>query len=216
LLSIANKLLGRQNLNFDQLTPPEQKLWNLFEKSDIYEFLTGEKDTVPEFRHSYVGFTAKPKVNIDIPIFCQNLVHYHPALPEILQAIQRAHSAPSPLSHNLCEHKQKINYWALHLAQEIQQVTQDLKQKCKGLQKSIRKLAKAAMTKLALWAFSQSSKALLLLLHHRSLRLLCPGTSGPQNERGQSSARSETDRIPNISNLRNYNSTSGLPENTLP
>ncbi|MFN9983033.1 MAG: hypothetical protein ACK53Y_24115, partial [bacterium] len=45
LLHIANKLLGRQNLNFDQLTPPEQKLWNLFEKSDIYEFLTGEKDT---------------------------------------------------------------------------------------------------------------------------------------------------------------------------
>jgi hypothetical protein len=26
LLHIANKLLGRQNLNFDQLTPPEQKL----------------------------------------------------------------------------------------------------------------------------------------------------------------------------------------------
>ncbi len=38
LLHIANKLLGRQNLNFDQLTPPEQKLWNRFENSDIYEF----------------------------------------------------------------------------------------------------------------------------------------------------------------------------------
>jgi hypothetical protein len=36
LLTIANKLLGRQNLNFDQLTPPEQQLWNLFEKSEIY------------------------------------------------------------------------------------------------------------------------------------------------------------------------------------
>ena len=40
LLHIGNKLLGRQNLNFEQLTPPEQKLWNLFENSDIYEFLT--------------------------------------------------------------------------------------------------------------------------------------------------------------------------------
>ncbi len=30
LLHIANKLLGRQNLNFDQLTSPEQQLWNLF------------------------------------------------------------------------------------------------------------------------------------------------------------------------------------------
>jgi hypothetical protein len=32
LLHIANKLLGRQNLNFNQLTPPEQQLWNLFKK----------------------------------------------------------------------------------------------------------------------------------------------------------------------------------------
>jgi hypothetical protein len=47
LLTIADKLLGKQNLNFEQLTPPEQKLWNLFKTSDIYEFLTGEKDTVP-------------------------------------------------------------------------------------------------------------------------------------------------------------------------
>jgi hypothetical protein len=36
LLTIANKLLGRQNLKFNQLTPPEQQLWNLFEKSEIY------------------------------------------------------------------------------------------------------------------------------------------------------------------------------------
>ncbi len=42
LLHIVNKLLGRQNLNFE---PPEQKLWNLFENRDIYEFLTSEKDT---------------------------------------------------------------------------------------------------------------------------------------------------------------------------
>ncbi len=42
LLNVANKLLGRQHLNFEQLTPSEQELWNKFEKSDIYEFLTGE------------------------------------------------------------------------------------------------------------------------------------------------------------------------------
>jgi hypothetical protein len=44
-LNIANKLLGRQRLNFEQLTPDEQELWNKFEKSEIYEFLTGKKDT---------------------------------------------------------------------------------------------------------------------------------------------------------------------------
>jgi hypothetical protein len=32
LLNIANKLLGRQHLNFDQLTTPEQQLWNLLKK----------------------------------------------------------------------------------------------------------------------------------------------------------------------------------------
>jgi hypothetical protein len=31
LLHIGNKLLGRQNLNFEQLTPPEQALSNRFE-----------------------------------------------------------------------------------------------------------------------------------------------------------------------------------------
>jgi hypothetical protein len=35
LLSIANKLLGRQNLNFDQLTLPEQELWNLLENTNF-------------------------------------------------------------------------------------------------------------------------------------------------------------------------------------
>ena len=53
LMHIANKLLGRQCLNFKQLTTPEQQLWSLFEKSDIFEFLTGQKDTVPQFENFY-------------------------------------------------------------------------------------------------------------------------------------------------------------------
>ncbi len=65
LLHIANQLLGRQNLNFDHLTPPEQKLWNLFEKSDIYKFLTGETDTIPELRHNWITCSATPKVTFD-------------------------------------------------------------------------------------------------------------------------------------------------------
>jgi hypothetical protein len=36
LMHIANKLLGRQCFNFEQLTSPEQELWSLFEKSDIF------------------------------------------------------------------------------------------------------------------------------------------------------------------------------------
>jgi len=65
LLNVANKLLGRQHLNFKQLTPSEQDLWNKREKSDIYEFLTCEKDTVPEFCSNWLTFSASPKVTID-------------------------------------------------------------------------------------------------------------------------------------------------------
>jgi hypothetical protein len=38
LLNVANKLLGRQSLNFEQLTPPEQELWNKFEKVTFMSF----------------------------------------------------------------------------------------------------------------------------------------------------------------------------------
>jgi hypothetical protein len=54
-------------------------------------------------------------MNIDIQGSCQNLVPYQQALPKTQQAIQRAHSVPSPSSHNLRECKQNINYRAFHL-----------------------------------------------------------------------------------------------------
>jgi hypothetical protein len=154
LLIIANKLLGRHNLSFDQLTSPEQELWKLFEKSDIYKFLTGEKDTLPEFRHNYAGFSANQNststLERPLPL---------PGQPLMPLLIQRAHSAPSPsVSHNLRERKNKINYRTLHLGREIQQATaqdtQDLTQQCKSIRKSVRKSAKAAVTKLTPWAFS--------------------------------------------------------------
>jgi hypothetical protein len=70
LLNVANKLLGRQHLNFEQL---KQDLWTKFETSDIYQFLTSETNTVPEFCHNWLTFSAKPKVNIDIDKIAQSL-----------------------------------------------------------------------------------------------------------------------------------------------
>ncbi len=64
LFNVANKLLGRQHLNFEQLTPSEQNLWTKFGTTEIYEFLTGEKDTVPEFCNNWLAFSASPKVTI--------------------------------------------------------------------------------------------------------------------------------------------------------
>jgi hypothetical protein len=155
LMHIANKLLGRQRLNFEQLTPPEQELWSLFEKSDIFEFLTGQRDTVPQFEN-YLTFGTTPSVNINIQRIAQNL---HPIFPTQPQGpIQRALSAPTQVTHFLRERKEKINYKAIHLGQQIkhdlQQVAQEAKGKCKAMRKSVRKSAKAAVTKLAPGAFS--------------------------------------------------------------
>jgi hypothetical protein len=103
LLHIANKLLGRQNLNFDQLTAPEQKLWNLFEKSDIYKFLTGETDTTPEFCHNWITCSAKPKVEFDFQTFFNdwNQLNFQintPAQPP---------TPATPVQHFLRERKKK-------------------------------------------------------------------------------------------------------------
>jgi hypothetical protein len=154
-LHIANKLLGRQRLIFEQLTTPEQQLWSPFENSDIYKFLTGQKDTVPEFEN-FLTFSANPSVKINIQRIVQNL---HPVYPTQQQGlIQRALSAPSPVTHFLRERKEKIYYKAIHLGQQIkhdlQQVAQEAKGKCKAMRKSVRKSAKAAITKLAPGAFS--------------------------------------------------------------
>jgi hypothetical protein len=109
LLNVANKLLGRQHLNFEQLTPSEQELWNKFENSDNYKFLTGEKYTVPAFWHHWVTFSATPKVNIDTSKIAQTLTPIPPE--QIPAAIQWTLSA----AHNLRQWKDKIDYWALTL-----------------------------------------------------------------------------------------------------
>jgi hypothetical protein len=166
LLHIANKLLGRQNLNFDQLTPPEQKLWNLFENSDIYKFLTGEKDTIPEFRHNWITCSAKLKVTFDYQGFLDSCaaINQQPQ-PQPQPVLQRSISEPSPVHHNLQDRRNRVNYRAFHLGQELRQVSQELnsdlqraaqqiKSKCKTMGKSVRNSAKATVTRLVPGAFS--------------------------------------------------------------
>ncbi len=99
LLNVTNKLLGRQRLSFEELTPSEKDWWTKFETSDIYQFLTGDSNTVPEFCHIWLTFSAKPKVNIDIDKIAQSLtpIPFHQLPP----AVQRTLSAPLPTTHNL-------------------------------------------------------------------------------------------------------------------
>jgi hypothetical protein len=53
LMKVAYKLLSRDEATFEELTPSDQKLWNSFETDQIYRLLTGEPDTVPEFRFNW-------------------------------------------------------------------------------------------------------------------------------------------------------------------
>jgi len=50
LTSIASKLLSSEHTKLEDLSVEEQHLWNLFDNSDIYEFITREPDTLPEFQ----------------------------------------------------------------------------------------------------------------------------------------------------------------------
>jgi hypothetical protein len=139
LLNIANKLLGRQHLNFEQLTPSEQELWNKFEISDIYELLTSERDTVPEFCNNWLIFSASPKVTIDSDKIAPRLtpVQAHPQVQATIRSFSA--SAPASLSRTLQDRKTKIDYRAQHLGQtikqDIQQAAQEVKQKCKQMKK---------------------------------------------------------------------------------
>jgi hypothetical protein len=53
-LSIASKLLASEHTRLHHLSKAEQQLWNSFKKADIYEFLTGEKDCIPEFQFNWI------------------------------------------------------------------------------------------------------------------------------------------------------------------
>jgi hypothetical protein len=50
LTSIASKLLSSEHTKLEDLSVEEQNFWKSFDNSDIYEFITGEPDTLPEFQ----------------------------------------------------------------------------------------------------------------------------------------------------------------------
>ncbi len=54
LLSVASKLLSSKHCQLEDLSTDEQDLWNSFDNTEIYEFLTGESDTIPEFQFNWI------------------------------------------------------------------------------------------------------------------------------------------------------------------
>jgi hypothetical protein len=98
LTSIASKLLSSEHKKLEDLSVEEQHLWKQFDNSDMYEFITGEKDTLPEFQYDWI----EP---------CQLTVHLPPSVilaahqdlrpppdqnkPQV-QPPQPVHQAPQP------------------------------------------------------------------------------------------------------------------------
>ncbi len=54
LISIASKLLSSEHSKLEDLSLEEQNLWKSFDNSDIYEFITGEPDCLPEFQFDWI------------------------------------------------------------------------------------------------------------------------------------------------------------------
>jgi hypothetical protein len=67
LTSIASKLLNSEHSKLEDLSLEEQNLWKSFDNSDIYEFITGEPDTLPEFQYNWIEL-------------CQLAVHLPPGV----------------------------------------------------------------------------------------------------------------------------------------
>jgi hypothetical protein len=61
LMKIVQNLLISDKATFEQLTTPEQNLWTRFETKDIYRFLNGELDTIPEFQYNW---TSIPRLKL--------------------------------------------------------------------------------------------------------------------------------------------------------
>jgi hypothetical protein len=185
LLSIASKLLKSEDTRLHHLTSTEQQLWNSFEKADIYEFLTGEKDTIPEFQFNWIspeapslrvvpGASATAAAQLPPPVVVQLQAQPAPAQPAAAQhpppVVDQAQTpldpaqpaapqpppalndqlpgqpdpAPQPQPSGSDRHlrdRKPIHYHELNTG---------IKKKCK----SLRRKAKAVVTKLAPGALS--------------------------------------------------------------
>jgi len=111
-MKIAQQLLISDKATFEQLTPTEQQLWTTFETVDIYRFLTGEEDTVPEFQYNWTSVPKLqplgPSTTSAAPIPASTAPPVAPPAPPLppasppssglstLPATSTAHSSPTP------------------------------------------------------------------------------------------------------------------------
>ena len=183
LLSVASKLLKDTDTRLHHLSKAEQDLWNSFEKTDIYEFLTGEKDTIPEFQFNWFSPEAPvvhlvpgqppttPPAPVVPPVAApppQPIAAPPPAQANPLPVQQPAPEPPvqedaQPVQQNQQEllHLQlpqpggSDRQLRAHKPVDYKELNSGIKTKCKTL----RRKAKAVVTKLAPGAFSPQPAA---------------------------------------------------------
>jgi hypothetical protein len=172
LTSIASKLLSCQDFNFYHLSEEEQNLWSKFDKSEIYKFITGEKDTLPEFQYNWIepcqlAAHLSPELlrtlhDLKPPVDQNKVPAPPPPAPPVQQHIQAApqHApvhppppapAPQPLP-GPSGLQVNANPHCLRDRKKIdyKELHTGVKQRCPKL----RRKAKAAITRLAPGAFS--------------------------------------------------------------
>jgi hypothetical protein len=158
-LSIASKLLSSEHLRLHHLSKAEQQMWNSFEKANIYEFLTGEKDCIPEFELNWISpeapaicLPAEPAVQAPAaqaqlppaapappdqppPAAAAPPIPLQPQVPPVdAPPAQEQHKLPVPVSDRVLRDKKPVNYHELNTG---------IKRKCK----SLRRKAQAVVTK---------------------------------------------------------------------
>ncbi len=108
LLSIASQLLKSEHTRLHHLSDAEQQLWNSFEKADIYEFLTGKKDTIPEFQFNWISPEVPAIRQVHSSVQPQPvappaappvgpLVQVQPAPPPVAPPLSAQPAAPPPV-----------------------------------------------------------------------------------------------------------------------
>jgi hypothetical protein len=95
LMKVAYKLLSGEEANFEELTPSEQKLWNSFETDQIYQLLTGEPDTLPEFRFNWYTIDTADGYFSDQP---QQQPAFKAKAPVLKVPTRKPTPPPSPLA----------------------------------------------------------------------------------------------------------------------
>ncbi len=103
LVSIASRLLNSQHSKFEDLSEEDQNLWTQFDNSEIYEFITGEKDTLPEFQYNWIE-PCQLAVHLPPGVFLTSQHDLQPPPdqqklpvqpPQVAQPVQ--HPQPAPL-----------------------------------------------------------------------------------------------------------------------